>query len=192
MRLLALHTPGYYAFVPDHKYDRAREYIWYLLRQGRRMYAIRAIKTPDGKWTTQRLHRFIMSLDDPSILDNPSIQIDHIDHNGLNCMDDNLRRATSRQNQHNRRKSAGTTSAYKGVHWDTEKNKWRARIRGLDGKKIHLGIFTNELDAALAYYNASVRLQGEFAVPFKLLEKHEQSFRPLGISSQTISAAAYA
>ena len=38
------------------------------------------------------------------------------------------------------------SSGVKGVSWDKDTNKWRARIK-IDGIQIHLGLFTNLEDA---------------------------------------------
>lgn len=57
--------------------------------------------------------------------------------------------------QVNRRKTAGTTSKYFGVHWAKKKNKWRAAIKDPRiGKIKHLGLFINEEDAYKAYLAA--------------------------------------
>ena len=39
---------------------------------------------------------------------------------------------------------------------------YRARIK-VDGKRLHLGCFINEVDAAIAYNNAALIYFGEFA-----------------------------
>ena len=41
-------------------------------------------------------------------------------------------------------------STYRGVTWHTRSSSWNARIH-IDGKKVHLGSFADELDAARAY-----------------------------------------
>lgn len=45
------------------------------------------------------------------------------------------------------------TSQHRGVSWSNEAKKWRAMI-GWNGKKIHLGYFDKESDAAEAYLSA--------------------------------------
>jgi hypothetical protein len=42
------------------------------------------------------------------------------------------------------------SSRLKGVHWDKQKNKWKAQGRA-HGKKVHIGCYDNEEDAAHAY-----------------------------------------
>ncbi len=75
--------------------------------------------------------------------------VDCIDHiNGIK--DDNrisnLRSITHQQNHFNR-----TTA--KGYHWNKYRNKWQSKIR-LNGKDIHLGLFTDESEARKAYLDA--------------------------------------
>ena len=55
-------------------------------------------------------------------------------------------------------KRAGYSSKYRGVSWHKGHNKWRAEVR-MDGKKVYLGHFDDEAEAALAYdvYVAKVK-----------------------------------
>lgn len=50
-------------------------------------------------------------------------------------------------------KKAIVTSKYKGVSWHKISRKWVAQI-AINGKKINLGYFTNEIDASNAYQKA--------------------------------------
>jgi len=49
-----------------------------------------------------------------------------------------------------KRQDRGASSRYRGVHFDMRSKKWRARITLL-GKRVHLGNFRCEEDAARAY-----------------------------------------
>lgn len=94
----------------------------------------------------------------------PSGEIDHIDHDKANNRIDNLREASRHENCRNISSAAGGTSRYLGVYRrdDSEVPKWRAEIAPLR-KRIGLGTFSNEEDAARAY-DAAARLHyGEFA-----------------------------
>jgi hypothetical protein len=62
----------------------------------------------------------------------------------------------------NRQKKQGTSSIYKGVSWDKEARKWCAGIM-VEKKRIHLGYFKNEQDAAKAYDAAAKRIFLSFA-----------------------------
>ncbi len=91
---------------------------------------------------------------------------DRIDHkNGIR--DDNrfsnLRECTQQENLRNKVGNRGeTTSKYKGVYWDKSRRKWAAEAH-INNKKIYLGRFENEEDAARAYDKFAVRNFGEFA-----------------------------
>ena len=91
--------------------------------------------------------------------------IDHIDCNRLNNHVDNLRYVNQSENSQNRGSNSNSTSKYKGVSFCTKNNKWRAQIK-LDGKLVHLGLFTSEKHAAKAY-NEKARELPEY---FKLNE----------------------
>jgi hypothetical protein len=45
------------------------------------------------------------------------------------------------------------SSQYKGVYWNKNRNKWQVGIT-IDGKQKHIGYFTDEHDAHLAYQKA--------------------------------------
>ncbi len=85
-------------------------------------------------------------------------EYDHKDGDGLNNQRNNLRPCTHSQNNANRAKWGGTTSAYKGVSRCVSRNSWEARL----GRKF-LGRFEYEVDAALAYDQAAKLAFKEFA-----------------------------
>lgn len=90
-------------------------------------------------------------------------QVDHRDLNGLNNRRNNLRPATHTENQRNRSKRVdGITSQFKGVCIHKKSNKFQVHIR-VNTKRLFLGYFTNEEDAAHAYDVAALKYHGEFA-----------------------------
>lgn len=92
----------------------------------------------------------------------PEGYLDHINGNRGDNRIENLRLATACENSTNRASAKGSTSRHLGVHFRTDCGLWRAQISKL-GKKIHLGLFDNELDAARAYNAAAIQLHGQFA-----------------------------
>jgi hypothetical protein len=84
----------------------------------------------------------------------PPALIDHIDTDCSNNKWANLRSATHRQNQQNRRRAiSGKIGGMLGANWMESKGKWRARIR-IDGKETHLGLFATKEDAHATYLAA--------------------------------------
>lgn len=132
-------------------------------------------KNNQGYWSVKikrrnyKCHRIIYYLNtevDPIGLD--------IDHKFGNKQDNSeIRQATRIQNNRNVKKrklhkGRPTTSKYKGVALITERNKWRAYIQH-NAKRIHLGVFVSEVEAAKAYDAAALVYFGEFALTNRVL-----------------------
>lgn len=116
--------------------------------------------TIDGKQNKLYSHRIIYFIhhgDLPEFLD-------HIDGDRLNNRIENLRSATKQENNRNSKPRKNSSSKYLGVSWNKARQKWVAEIR-INEKKKHLGLFTDEKDAALAYDEAARKYFGEFANP---------------------------
>lgn len=92
----------------------------------------------------------------------PDSFIDHINGDKTDNRIENLRLATAHDNAANKASAKGATSSYLGVSFKTASKAWVAQISKL-GKKIHLGIFDNEIAAARAYNEAAIQLHGPFA-----------------------------
>jgi hypothetical protein len=92
----------------------------------------------------------------------PEDQIDHINNDPADNRIENLRKATSSQNNRNRSSRKGSSSKYLGVSWYKNYNKWVAEIR-VDGTRYHLGYFTVEEDAARAYDKEAFKRFGIYA-----------------------------
>jgi hypothetical protein len=59
---------------------------------------------------------------------------------------------------------ASNTSGYLGVSWSKDKNKWHAYIKGMDGKRVNIGRFSDKHEAARAYNKKAVEIYGESAL----------------------------
>lgn len=88
--------------------------------------------------------------------------IDHINGDPADNHIENLRAASTQQNQHNRRMSKNNTSGYKGVSWNNSLKKWYAYIH-LESKRIHLGTFNTAEEADAVVRKAREELHGTFA-----------------------------
>ena len=144
-------TQGQVAIVDDGDYGWLSRHKWCYCRG----YAVRNAARSGGKRRSIQMHRVILST--PS-----GMETDHINHDGLDNQRSNLRVCTGRQNDMNRQKQSECSSRYKGVCWEQVRNKWRARIT-VNGKRISLGNFADEHDAAAAYDSAAGEFFGAFA-----------------------------
>lgn len=142
------------SLVDDEDYEFLNQWKWCAAKSKSGLfYAVRKFRT-DGNQTTILMHRVIMGVLDKKVL------VDHQDMDGLNNQRYNLRIATYSQNNANRSSRKDSSSKYLGV--DRHKGKWRVKI-GKNGKCYHVGMFSNEDDAALAYNEAALKHHGEFA-----------------------------
>jgi hypothetical protein len=77
-----------------------------------------------------------------------NIVINHIDFNKQNNNANNIELTTNRQNTNHKHLISG--SKFTGVYWYKQYNKWCSKI-WINGKSKHLGYFTDEYAAHLAY-----------------------------------------
>jgi hypothetical protein len=105
-----------------------------------------------------KLHRLLLNA-------GPGEEVDHINgirYDNRRC---NLRVVNRRENAKNRRKNitmAGKqpTSQYKGVFWSH--GAWEVEIKA--GKRYYLGRYKSEIEAAIAYDEASEKYHGQHGV----------------------------
>ncbi|MGA2092115.1 MAG: HNH endonuclease [Sedimentisphaerales bacterium] len=148
---------GEYTIVDPDIYYKYRHIKWFLTGNKTNYYAACSVKNGLGETTTKRLHRIIMNAPD-------GLLVDHKNRKGLDNRIANLRLATHSENCCNREKMRHSTSQYKGVYCEKRRGReqWRANIR-FNGKRIFLGYFNNEIDAAKAYDAAAKKYHRIFA-----------------------------
>lgn len=141
-------TKGKEAKVDSEDYDRLSKHKWYTHTSGKNEYARRC--GPDGRFY---MHREILGAPE-------GMQVDHINHDGLDNRKCNLRIATPSQNMCNQKSGRGQ-SRFKGVS-RTESGRWASEI-WVNSKKHYLGRYDTEEDAARAYNRVAEKYHGEFA-----------------------------
>ncbi|MCK5341869.1 MAG: HNH endonuclease [Candidatus Heimdallarchaeota archaeon] len=151
-------TQGYVTLIDNEDHERMKTISWRVFKRPnkRTMYARGWIKI-NGKFKSILMHRFIMNL-----RSGDNKQVDHINGNGLDNRKGNLRICNNKQNAQNRGKRINCVSKFKGVARVSNSNKWQAQIWH-NGKKIYLGVFSKEEDAAKAYDIEANKLFGEYS-----------------------------
>lgn len=153
---------GASAVVDDEDLRLVSPFPWHLLRSPRpeRSYA-RGWVLEGGSRNKVLMHRFILGI-------TGGLDVDHINGDGLDNRRENLRVCTRAENNANQRPvykhggDAKRQSRYRGVCWQEDAHKWRARIK-VDGRCIHLGLFCSEDEAARTYDVAAASAWGAFA-----------------------------
>ena len=176
-------SPGEPAIPPGFPEENAKLYVgagkfaicdwedWPMLRgYWWRMTAPRSGCTPyaqtwDSHDSGTRKHITMHSL----IMSPPAgFVVDHINGDGLDNRRANLRIASMSQNMANSR-VRNCSSKYKGVTWDKDGSCWRAYIK-FQGRRMDLGRYGCELEAANAYDTAARQFFGEFALTNSLAD----------------------
>lgn len=87
-------------------------------------------------------------------------QVDHINNVKTDNRLCNLQLLTNQHNSQKQGINSRNTSGYKGISFDKNTNKWRARIY-LNEKNIHLGLFDKLEDALLARNQKVIELNAQ-------------------------------
>jgi hypothetical protein len=161
-------TKGQFAKVDDHRYEHIMNFreSWCAVFKKGIWYAM-CIIDHNGYY----MHHLILPLKE-------GFWVDHIDRDGLNNLDSNLRYATCVESARNRGAHKDSYSGLKGI--SRHDGKWRVRITADKGKSVFVGRFSRLEDAVEAYNEAAKKYHGEFAV---LNSLDKASSRNVGLSN---------
>lgn len=135
-------TQNKYTIIDDWNYERLNQYKWFAdCDKSRTLWY--AGRRKNGY--TIKMHRLILSLQK-----NDGKIVDHINHNGLDNREQNIRIVSHSQNMLNRKKRAG-------VDFHKHTGKWRARIT-VNHITTHIGLFKSKRKALKAYKNERKKL----------------------------------
>lgn len=167
-------TRGFEAKVDDADYEVLSQYKWRIEKHANKdvYYARRSTSRKFGKKSVM-MHRVIRGLqcvetgvnigEQPLTKDGRSqIQVDHVNHDGLDNRRDNLVVKNNADNQLNARCGVNrpqkiTSSKYRGVC--KKGSRWEAAFHA-NKKKHYLGLWSTEEEAALAYNDGIIDFHG--------------------------------
>lgn len=113
-------------------------------------YVLGKVPLVNGNMKMFPLHRWI--IDAPK-----GTQVDHLNHNGLDNTDENIRVLSYSGNSQNKNSAnKNSKSGIRGVSWAKNTQKWRVSIK-LDYKFMHIGYFSNLEEAEKAAIEARAK-----------------------------------
>ncbi len=138
--------------IDKEDYDLVKNYQWHIENSRRDLQygqtTIRGV-TPIK---TMRIHRMLMP---------DSIQIDHINHNGLDNRRCNLRACNNRENNCNKNFQMNSKSGYTGIRYNEKVGSYYVRIM-VHKKEISLGHYKTLEEALEARKQGEIRYFGDF------------------------------
>jgi hypothetical protein len=108
-----------------------------------------------GVYKTKKIHQLVAESFLNHIPCGLKLVVNHINFDKTDNRVQNLEIVTNRENSNH--KHLPSSSQYTGVCWAKQNKKWLARIF-INGKNKHLGFFTDEYKAHLAYQSALAQL----------------------------------
>jgi hypothetical protein len=137
-------TQGQWAVIDDEDFEEIAKYKWCAHLHTGKYYAERKVSISNKKIAIS-MHRQLLG-----ILDNPTLEGDHINGDTLDNRRSNLRPATHKQNQENRLGAqVNSVTGVRGVHPTGTAGAYKAELKH-NGKTVYLGCFPTVEEAAKA------------------------------------------
>lgn len=148
---------GYEIIVDADDYDRVMQHSWHIIQKkgSRKLNVVTNLKTKSGTKKVT-LGKFIMKPPKGKMVYPRRSNLDFRKANLVICT------MAERQQMLPKRKTADSSSQYKGVCYDADRGKWRAHIT-IDGVTGNIGFFDSEEKAARAYNKRAKLLFGSLA-----------------------------
>lgn len=152
-------SQGKVAWVDDADYEWLNQWKWYTYKGKYTYYVARHTSRKDKPRKLILMHRFILNT--PKGMD-----VDHRNHNGLDNQRHNIRTCTRRQNLCN--KTPSSKSGFLGVRYVPVNNNYSATIN-VNKRRIFLGVFKTDTEAAIAY-NKAAKIHHEGFANFNIIK----------------------
>ena len=152
-------TQNKVAIVDDDIYEYLNQWKWHVHKNNTKWRIIYYAARDEGTYPNQRLilmHRVIMNVDD-------NMKIDHIDHDGLNNIRENLRPATVKDNsKHRETTNKNNTSGHRNVSWIN--GHWRIQLQINETNHLFPEKFDDINKAGKFAEEMRLKYYGEFSV----------------------------
>jgi hypothetical protein len=154
MKLLKISNIEEFIILDDEDFEKISLHKWYINSAG-----------VVGRQIPHKFKRNPINISIANeVMNRYNCMFDHKDRDRKNNQKSNLREASISENMINRVKwKINASSPYKGVYWNKQTRKWISRL-AVKGRRICLGYFASEIEAAKAYDLCAVTHFGEFAV----------------------------
>lgn len=131
-----------------------RTYFEKIMVPAKRNGYLKVDLTYKGISKSYSIHRLVYE----SFNGKTELQVDHINSNKHDNKLSNLQCLTQRENTIKYFLEINKSSNYIGISWHKKVKKWVAKIT-INGKRVHLGCFDNEKDAADCYQKSLLSIK---------------------------------
>jgi hypothetical protein len=147
-------TKGYVAIVDDEDFEIVSQWHWSATKCCDKVYARRTQRYGNKKVQVY-LHRYLMNIH----LCDKTVFCDHKDRDTMNNQKSNLRVCTAAENQRNKTKKRNGMHKYMGV---SANHKRFSASLSLNGKRVYIGTYDTQEEAAIAYNKKKIEVHGDF------------------------------